>query len=94
MKCIALIICFSLAAIASGAEVPGLVAKGFKKEYPHAKHIAWNIANGKFSVSFESGRKKYYADYDSQGHALGHTLYVEKLRPPRGFHRKPERDFL
>ena len=62
--------------------VPDWITVSFKKEYPHAKHVAWTVSQEKYLASFESRKKKFFVEYDNMGRAVGQTVTIEKIRHP------------
>lgn len=76
------------------SQVPSVVANSFKKEFPKASDIEWELDGNNYTVDFEIG---WFTDheiwYDVAGKMLKHVEEISKGDLPKAITAKIDSDF-
>lgn len=62
------------------SEVPSIVVNNFKKEFPKAKDVEWELKGEVYNVEFEIG---FFSDYEAWFDASGKLIKYEQEIPNR-----------
>lgn len=60
-----------------GGEVPQVVLDNFKKAYPEAKKVKWEVEDGEYEAEFRMNKKEMGVLYDSEGKVLETEAQME-----------------
>jgi hypothetical protein len=65
------------------SEVPSVIVNSFKKEFPKARDVEWELKGDQYNVEFEIGFfSDYEAWFDSSGKLLKYTEEISKSDLP------------
>lgn len=66
------------------SQVPSVVINNFKKEFPKAEDIEWELKRGEYNVEFEIGwTKDYEAWFSADGKLLRYTEDISERELPK-----------
>lgn len=76
------------------SEVPSVIANNFKKEFPKANDIEWEIKGEVYNVEFEIGRSMdYEAWYNASGKLVRYTQEISDKDLPKAITRAIKKQF-
>lgn len=64
------------------AQVPSVVLNNFKKEFPRASDVEWELKNTQYEVEFELGLADHEVWYDATGQLVKHEEDFEARNLP------------
>ena len=73
--------------------VPESVRVEFNRQFPKAKSITWTPEQKGYQASFETHHKKHFVSYDNEGHIIGQTIELDKIKLPGNIRKKIERNY-
>lgn len=66
----------------SEAQVPSLVLNAFKKDFPKASDVEWELKGTEYNVDFEIGFADHEAWFDSSGKIVKHREEIKQSELP------------
>lgn len=76
------------------SQVPSVIANSFKKEFPKASDIEWELDGGNYNVDFELGWGiDHEIWYDAAGSTLKHEEEISKSDLPKAITSKIKSEF-
>lgn len=69
-------------------QVPSIVLNSFKKEFPQASGVDWEMKNGIYEVEFEIKRLDHHLWLDAQGELVKHEQEIKARDLPAKIRQK------